>query len=57
MHDIKWIRENPEAFDAGLKRRGLEPQSAALLALDDKRRRRRARRNAATPPQKTSARR
>ncbi len=38
MHDIKWIRENPEAFDAGLKRRGLEAQSAALLALDDKRR-------------------
>ncbi len=32
------IRENPEAFDAGLKRRGLEPQSAALLVLDDKRR-------------------
>ena len=38
MHDIKWIRENPETFDAGLKRRGLEPQAAALLALDDKRR-------------------
>ncbi len=26
MHDIKWIRENPEAFDDGLRRRGLEPQ-------------------------------
>ena len=38
MHDIKWIRENPEAFDAGLKRRGLEPESAKLLALDEKRR-------------------
>ena len=23
MHDIKWIRENPDAFDAALKRRGL----------------------------------
>ena len=22
MHDIKWIRENPEAFDAGLTKRG-----------------------------------
>ena len=38
MHDIKWIRENPQAFDAGLKRRGLEPMSAALLAIDEKRR-------------------
>src|ERR1700687_3596691 len=38
MHDIKWIRENPEAFDAALKRRGLEPLSASLLALDEKRR-------------------
>jgi seryl-tRNA synthetase len=38
MHDIKWIRENPAAFDAGLKRRGLEPQSASLLAIDERRR-------------------
>ena len=38
MHDIKSIRENPEAFDAGLARRGLEPQSAAILALDAQRR-------------------
>lgn len=38
MHDIKWIRENPQAFDAGLKRRGLEPLSASLLAIDEKRR-------------------
>ncbi|MEP2551779.1 MAG: serine--tRNA ligase, partial [Marinomonas sp.] len=38
MHDIKSIRENPEAFDAGLARRGLEPQSAHLLELDAKRR-------------------
>jgi seryl-tRNA synthetase len=38
MHDIKWIRDNPEAFDAGLKRRGLPPLSAKLLALDEKRR-------------------
>ena len=34
MHDIKLIRENPEAFDAALARRGVEPQSAAILALD-----------------------
>ncbi len=38
MHDIKSIRENPAAFDAGLARRGLEPQSAAILALDSARR-------------------
>ena len=34
MHDIKSIRDNPAAFDAGLKRRGLAPLSAALLAID-----------------------
>ena len=38
MHDIKAIRDNPQAFDAGLKRRGLAPLSASLLALDEKRR-------------------
>jgi seryl-tRNA synthetase len=38
MHDIKSIRDNPAAFDAGLKRRGLAPLSAALLAIDEKRR-------------------
>src|SRR5215471_8968742 len=38
MHDIKAIRDNPQAFDAGLKRRGLVPLSASLLAIDEKRR-------------------
>lgn len=38
MHDIKWIRENPEAFDAALARRGAEPAAAGLIALDEKRR-------------------
>jgi seryl-tRNA synthetase len=38
MYDIKWIREHPEAFDRGLKRRGLEPLSGGLMALDEKRR-------------------
>jgi seryl-tRNA synthetase len=38
MHDIKSIRDNPAAFDAGLKRRGLEPLSPSLLAIDEKRR-------------------
>ncbi|MBI3705896.1 MAG: serine--tRNA ligase [Rhizobiales bacterium] len=38
MYDIKWIREHPEAFDKGLKRRGLAPLSAKLIALDEKRR-------------------
>ncbi len=34
MHDIRFIRENPEAFDAGLARRGLEPLSAQIVAAD-----------------------
>jgi len=38
MHDIRLIRENPEAFDAGLARRGVEPSAQALLALDAQRR-------------------
>src|SRR6185503_1100235 len=38
MHDIKAIRDNPAGFDAGLKRRGLAPMSASLLAIDEKRR-------------------
>jgi seryl-tRNA synthetase len=38
MHDIKRIRDNPDAFDAALKRRGLEPMSAKLIALDQERR-------------------
>ena len=38
MHDIRFIRENPEAFDRGLARRGLEPQAGRLIALDEKRR-------------------
>src|ERR1700752_3240231 len=38
MHDIKAIRDNPQAFDAGLKRRGLSAMSASLLAIDEKRR-------------------
>lgn len=38
MHDIRFIRDNPEAFDAGMKRRGFDPQAADILALDEKRR-------------------
>jgi seryl-tRNA synthetase len=38
MHDIKSIRDTPAAFDAGLKRRGLAPLSASLLAIDERRR-------------------
>ena len=38
MHDIKAIRDNPAAFDAGLARRGLAPLSASLLLLDEKKR-------------------
>lgn len=38
MIDIKVIRDNPDAFDAALAKRGAEPQSAALLVVDAKRR-------------------
>ena len=38
MHDIRMIREAPEAFDAGLARRGLSPMSAEILAVDEARR-------------------
>ncbi|MFT3808511.1 MAG: serine--tRNA ligase [Micropepsaceae bacterium] len=34
MHDIRFIRDNPAAFDAGLAKRSLAPQSKAILALD-----------------------
>ncbi len=34
MHDIKWIRENPEAFDAGIGMRKLAPMAANLIELD-----------------------
>ncbi|PDT29916.1 serine--tRNA ligase [Rhizobium sp. L9] len=38
MLDIKWIRENPEALDAALAKRGAEPLAQTLVALDEKRR-------------------
>jgi seryl-tRNA synthetase len=38
MHDIKWIRENPDALDHALGRRGLPPQSHRLLEIDERRR-------------------
>ena len=38
MFDIKWIRDNPEAFDAGLGKRGLAPLAAQMIALDSNRR-------------------
>ncbi|MGE0651484.1 MAG: serine--tRNA ligase [Alphaproteobacteria bacterium] len=38
MFDIRSIRDNPAAFDAGLKRRGLPAQAEALNALDARRR-------------------
>jgi seryl-tRNA synthetase len=55
MHDIRFIRDNPDAFDGALKRRGLEPQAKRLIALDESRREKilaletaQARRNAAS---------
>ena len=38
MHDIRLIRENRDAFDEGLGRRGLDPLSSVLIALDERRR-------------------
>ncbi|MGH6816631.1 MAG: serine--tRNA ligase [Hyphomicrobiaceae bacterium] len=38
MFDIKKIRDNPETFDAGLRKRGLQPLADALIALDNERR-------------------
>jgi len=38
MHDIRKIREDAQAFDAGLARRGAEPMAAEILALDAQRR-------------------
>ncbi len=55
MHDIRAIRDNPEAFDAALARRGLAPEAKRLIALDEQRRTKilaletaQARRNAAS---------
>ena len=38
MHDLRFIRENPETFDAGLAARGAEPVAARVLDLDERRR-------------------
>ena len=38
MHDIKGLRENPEAYDKNWARRGVEAKSYSLLTLDEKRR-------------------
>src|SRR5215813_8913870 len=38
MHDIKWIRDNPDAFDRGLARRGLAPEAKRLIEIDERRR-------------------
>ena len=38
MHDVKFVRENPEAFDAAMKGRGIAPQAQIIIELDEKRR-------------------
>jgi seryl-tRNA synthetase len=38
MHDLRFIRENPQAFDAGLAARGAEPAAPRILELDERRR-------------------
>jgi seryl-tRNA synthetase len=55
MHDIRAIRDNPDAFDAALARRGLAAEAKGLIALDEQRRAKiltlettQARRNAAS---------
>ena len=55
MFDIKWIRDNPAAFDAGLAKRNLPAAAARLIDLDEVRRKHltalqdmQARRNAAS---------
>ncbi len=38
MIDLKWLRDNPAAFDNALARRGMEPAAASVLAVDEERR-------------------
>ncbi|HEX9446829.1 MAG TPA: serine--tRNA ligase, partial [Dongiaceae bacterium] len=38
MFDVKWIRDNPSAFDQGRARRGLPALSAEVIELDARRR-------------------
>ncbi len=38
MHDLRAIRENPEAFDKNWARRGLSSQTVDILRLDEQRR-------------------
>ena len=38
MHDIRFIREQPDAFDSGLKQRGMAPLAAQALEIDKRRR-------------------
>jgi seryl-tRNA synthetase len=38
MHDIRFIRENPAAFDQALARRNLPPAAQDILAIDEERR-------------------
>ncbi len=38
MHDIRFIREHPDAFDTALKRRNLTPMAAEIVSIDTSRR-------------------
>ncbi len=38
MHDIRWIRDNPDAFDRALARRGLPGEAKRLIEIDERRR-------------------
>ena len=38
MHDIAFIRANPESFDAAMRKRGAEPVADRIVALDAKKR-------------------
>jgi len=38
MLDLKWIYENPDLLDEGLKKRGIDPRASQILSLDKKHR-------------------
>ena len=38
MHDIRWIRDNPDSFDSSLAKRQISPMATQIIALDTERR-------------------
>ena len=56
MHDIKFIRKNPDDFDAALAKRGEVPLAQEIVAIDEKRRQQIFKAEHARSEQKASAR-